>query len=99
MVKVRHREPAKGADRPAPKWHAGRLVDWNCRRRWPGAPPDYRVQPPHPRLHMEQQGKPHSPRHCEVAVSRPQGRGMTEGVEEGGESEGRSVTGRTGPQR
>jgi hypothetical protein len=40
------------------------------------------AQPPHPRLHIGQQGKPHSPRHCEVAVSRPQGRGMTEGVEE-----------------
>src|SRR3954464_2713190 len=80
MVKVRHREPAKSADRPGPKWHAGRLVDCSRRRRWHRDPPDYRTQPPHPRLHIGQQGKPHSSRR--EAVSRPQGRGMTVGVEE-----------------
>src|ERR1700712_4184532 len=80
MVKVRHLKPAKGADRPEPKWHAGRLVGWSRRRRWHRAPPDYRTQPPHPHLHIGQQGKPHSSR-CK-AVSRPQGRGMMEGVEE-----------------
>src|SRR3954454_13908087 len=80
MVKVRHREPAKGADRPGPKWHAGRFVDCSRRRRWHRDPPDYRTQPPHPRLHIGQQGKPHSSRR--EAVSRPQGRAMTEGVEE-----------------
>src|SRR3954447_9523411 len=80
MVKVRDPKPAKSADRPGPKWHAGRLVDWNRRRRWHRDPPDYRTQPPHPRLHIGQQGKPHSPRR--KAVSRPQGRGMAEGVEE-----------------
>ena len=80
MVKVRHREPAKGADRPGPKWRAGRFVDCSRRRRWHCDPPDYRTQPPHPRLHIGQQGKPHSSRR--KAVSRPQGRGTAEGVEE-----------------
>jgi hypothetical protein len=55
---------------------------WNPRRRWRRDPPDYRAQPPHPPLHIGQQGKPHSPRRREAAVSRPRGRGMAEGVEE-----------------
>src|SRR5215204_5691936 len=62
VVKVRHPEPAKGADRPEPKWHAGRIVDWNPRRRWRRDPPDYRAQPSHPPLPIGQQGKPHSSR-------------------------------------
>jgi hypothetical protein len=31
------------ADRPEPKWHAGRIVEWNPRRRWQRDPPDYRA--------------------------------------------------------
>src|SRR3954471_17499389 len=79
IVKVRNREPAKGADRPEPKGHAGRTVDWNPRRRWRHDPPDYRAQPPHPPLHTGQQGKPHSSRRCKAAVFRPQGRGWRRG--------------------
>src|SRR3954452_7978638 len=66
MVKVRHRGPAKGADRPGPKGHG--IVDWNPRRRWRQDPPDYRTQPPHPSLHIGQQGKPHSPRHIAMRL-------------------------------
>src|SRR3954454_19291881 len=96
MVKVRHRQPAKGADRPGPKGHAGRIVDWNPRRRWHQDPPDYRTQPPRSQLPIGQQGKPHSSRLR--AETRPRGRVTAEGVEDAGESEGRSVMGRIGPR-
>src|SRR3954463_652394 len=61
VVKVRHRQPAKGADRPEPKGHAGWLVGCQHRRRWHKGPPDYRTQPPHPPLHIGKTGKPHPP--------------------------------------
>src|SRR3954452_2748852 len=96
VVKVRHREPAKGADRPEPKWHAGRIVEWNPRRRSHRDPPAYRAKPPHPLFPIGQQGKPHSPRRCEAAVSRPQGRGWRRGERSGGASEGGPVIGRGG---
>ena len=68
----------------------------NPRRRWRRDPPDYRTQPPHPRLHIGQQGKPHSSRRRGAAVSRPRGRVTAEGVRRAGAREGRPVMGRIG---
>ena len=98
MVKVRDREPAKGADRPEPKGHAGRIVDWNPRRRWHQDPPDYRTQPPHPLLHIEQQGKPNPSRLPEGGGIPTARKEMAEGVEDAGESEGSAVMAETGPR-
>lgn len=56
-----------------------------------------KMQPHRSQLLTGQQGKPHSPRR--EAVSGPQGMGTAEGVEERGESEGRSVIDRIGPPR
>ena len=68
-------QPAKGADRPEPKRACGsdRRLEASTTVA-PGPPPDYRAQPPHPPLHIGQQGKPHSSRRCKATVFRPQGR-------------------------
>src|SRR3954471_14340358 len=97
MVKVCYPEPAKGADRPSHKRHAGRIVEWNPRRRWHHDPPDYRTQPPHPPLHIGQQGKPHSPRR--EAEAQPQGKVTAEGIEDAGGSEGFAVMAEIGPHQ
>src|SRR3954453_16338878 len=99
MVKVRDREPAKGADRPEPKGHAGQIVDWNPRRRWHQDPPDYRTHPPHPLLLIGQQGKPHSSRRREATGIPTARKEMAEGVEDAEESEGSAVMAETGLQQ
>ena len=93
--RARHSEAAKEADRPQPKGNVGRTVGpvsaggstWMSHRVKESSLPMKFVQ-------HDQLGKPHGP-HLRV-VSRPQGRGMGQGVKDAGESEGRPVIGRIG---
>ena len=93
---ARHSEAAKEADRPQPNGNVERTVGTVSADG--GARMFHRVKEsslPTIRLGLDQLGKPHGP-HLIWVVSRPQGRGMDQGVKDAGESEGRPVIGRTG---